>query len=158
MMLESGYQERLYLHGVPSVSEALQESIPALLRENHGVGIIGGYYAPGLPICMISELAMKMLGYESAEEFEAAAQNSMSYLLCEDKLSEEKFIALQETEETHLRAKNGALWVRMVKQDVLDRGRMLWIVSVCDMDALYQKELLVNQIMFEKRRHELLQQ
>lgn len=26
------------------------------------------------------------------------------------------------------------------------------------MDALYQKELLVNQIMFEKRRQEIVQQ
>lgn len=39
-----------------------------------------------------------------------------------------------------------------------DRGSILWLISICDMDALYQKELLVDQAMFEKRRQELLQQ
>ena len=158
MMLESGYQEPLFLQKTQALTEALQGSIPALLRENHGVGIIGGYYEPGLPICLISELAVKMLGYASAAEFEAASQNSMARLLYNNKFSEDQFIALDGSEETHLHAKDKALWVRIVKRDVEDQGRKLWLLSVCDMDALYEKELLVNQIMFEKRRQELVQQ
>ena len=75
-----------------------------------------------------------------------------------DKLSEEEFAALSKPEETHLRTKKGSLWVRIVKRDVDDRGSILWLISICDMDALYQKELLVDQAMFEKRRQELLQQ
>ena len=158
MMLESSYLEPLFLQEGQSVTEALQRNIPALLRENHGVGIIGGCYEPGLPIQLISELAVRMLGYASIDEFTSATKNSMSALLYADKLSEEEFAALSKPEETHLRTKNGSLWVRIVKRDVDDRGSILWLISICDMDALYQKELLVDQAMFEKRRQELLQQ
>ena len=34
----------------------------------------------------------------------------------------------------------------------------MWLVSVCNMDELYQKELLADQIILEKRRQELVQQ
>ena len=158
MMLESSYLEPLFLQEGQFVTEALQRNIPALLRENHGVGIIGGCYEPGLPIQLISELAVRMLGYASIDEFTSATKNSMSALLYADKLSEEEFAALSKPEETHLRTKKGSLWVRIVKRDVDDRGSILWLISICDMDALYQKELLVDQAMFEKRRQELLQQ
>lgn len=158
MMLESGYKEPLFVQTTQAVTEKLQESIPALLRENHGVGIIGGYYEEGLPIRLISELAVKMLGYASADEFEDTTKSSMSALLYENKFSTEQFITLSGSEETHLRAKSGSLWVRIVKKDIEDEGHKMWLISICDMDALYQKELLVNQIMFEKRRQEILQQ
>ena len=158
MMLESSYMEPLYLQEGCSVTEALQQVIPALLRENHGVGIIGGCYEPGLPIQLISELAVKMLGYASVEEFTAATGNSMAALLFESKLTPEQFAALSDPEETHLHAKTGSLWVWIVKKDLEDGGRGMWLISICDMDALYQKELLMDQFMFEKRRQELLQQ
>ena len=158
MMMESGYQEPLFLREPQTVTEALQQSIPALLRENHGVGIIGGYYEAGLPICLISELAVRMLGYDGAAEFEDATGDSLAALLYQNKLSEAQFAELSGAAETHLRAKGGSLWVRIVKKDVDDQGQRLWLISVCDMDALYQKEILVDQIMFEKRRQELLQQ
>lgn len=158
MMLESGYQEPLFLHKDQTITSNLQENIQALLRENHGVGIIGGYYEDGLPICLISELAVKMLGYESSAEFETVTQCSMTALLYENKLSTEQFTALSGAEETHLHAKNGSLWMRIVKKDIEDHGRRMWLISICDMDALYQKDMLVNEIMFEKRRQELMQQ
>ena len=158
MMLESGYQEPLFMGENRPVTKNLQENIQALLRENHGVGIIGGHYEPGLPICLISELAMRMLGYESSAEFRTATQNFMSALLYEGKVSENQFAELSGSEETHLRAKDGALWVRIVKKDIIEQGQKMWLISVCDMDALYQKEILVNQIMFEKRRQEVVQQ
>ena len=158
MMTASGYQEPLFLQEGQILTEQLQQSIPALLRENHGVGIIGGDYGTGLPICLISELAVRMLGYESSEEFAAASGCSMSALLYENKFSNDQFISLAGSEETHLRAKSGALWVRIVKKDIVDQGRKMWLISVCDMNALYQKDILVNQIMFEKRKQELMQQ
>lgn len=157
-MLKSGYQEPLFLQEGQTLTAALQESIPVLLRENHGVGIIGGYYEDGLPIRLISELAVKMLGYNTSEEFEAATKSAMSALLYQNKLADEQFAALSGSEETHLRGRSGSLWVRIVKRDLEDQGRKMWLISICDMDALYQKELLVNQIMFEKRRQELIQQ
>lgn len=158
MMRESGYQEPMFLQESQQVTDTLQENIPALLRENHGVGIIGGFYDANLSIGMISELAVRMLGYETADEFEAASNCSMASLLYQNKFPLERFVELEGAEETHLRGKKGALWVRIVKRDVEDRGKKLWLLSVCDMDALYQKELLVNQIIFEKRRQELIQQ
>lgn len=158
MMLKSGYQEPLFIQEGQSLTGRMQENIPALLRENHGVGIIGGTYGPGLPILLISELAVKMLGYGSSDEFQAASGNSLSALLYENKLSYDQFVSLTGSEETHLRARSGALWVRIVKRDIQEGGEKLWLLSVCDMDALYQKELLVNQILFEKRRQELIQQ
>ena len=158
MMYEAGYQEPLFIREGHALTKEMQESIPALLRTNHGVGIIGGHYEPGLPICFVSELAVRMLGYDSSAEFEGATGNSLSALLYRSQFSEERFIALSGSEETHLRARGGARWVRMVKQDIPDGEGKLWLISVCDMDALYQKELLVNQIMFEKRRQELIQQ
>ena len=158
MMRRSGYQEPLFIQEGQSLTEIMQDNIPALLRENHGVGIVGGLYEPGLPILMISELAVKMLGYASSEEFEKASGNAMSTLLYENKLSYDQFVSLSGSEETHLRAKVGALWVRIVKRDILEGNQKMWLISVCDMDALYQKELLVNQILFEKRRQELVQQ
>lgn len=157
-MLKSGYQEPLFLRENQALTDVLQESIPVLLRENHGVGIIGGFYEDGLPIALISELAVKMLGYVSSSDFEEATKSLMAALLYLDKMSVEQFAALSGAEETHLRAKTGSLWVRLVKRDVEDNGRRMWLVSVCDMDALYQKDMLVNQIMFEKRRQELIQQ
>ena len=158
MMMESGYQEPLFLQETQTVTGTLQESIQALLRENHGVGIIGGEYGPGLPIRLISELAVGMLGYGSSAEFEAATGGSMSALLYQNEFPDAQLAALSGSEETHLRGKNGLLWVRIVKRDIEDEGRRMWLLSVCDMDALYQKELLLNQLMFEKRRQELVQQ
>lgn len=158
MMLESSYQEPLFLQEGQTITEKLQELIPALLRENHGVGIIGGYYEAGLPICLISELAVRMLGYETVEAFEAVSKSTMAALLYENELSETQFVSLSGSGETHLRARGTSLWVRLVKRDVVDQGRKLWLISICDMDALYQKEVLVNQIMFEKRRQEIVQQ
>lgn len=158
MMLERGYQEPLFIKESQVFTDKLQECIPALLRENHGVGIIGGYYELGLPISLISELAIKMLGFESSDEFEAVTKSSMSELLYENKLSSEQFTEFTEPIETHLRSKKGSLWVRIVKKNVEEQGHKMWLISISDMDALYQKELLVDQMKLEKRRQEILQQ
>lgn len=158
MMLKSGYQEPLFMKENQHITTNLQESIQTLLRENHGVGIIGGYYGEDLPICLISELAVKMLGYDSSDDFEVVTKNSMVSLLFEEKMSKKHFTELSGPDETHLRARNGSLWVRLVKQDIEEEGQKMWLLSVCDMDALYQKEMMFNQVMFEKRRQELMQQ
>ena len=137
----------------------MEEEIRALLRENHGVGVIGGYYEKGLPIGLISELAVKMLGYASEAEFYAAVGNHLADLFCDDEFSEETFVSLLAPAETHFHAKNGLLRVRLVKRNISVAGQgPMWLASVCNMDELYQKELLVDQIMLEKRRQELVQQ
>ena len=59
-------------------TENIEAEIRTILIENHGVGIMGGFYSEGLPICMFSELMVEMLGYDSAEEMK---QNTRSKLL-----------------------------------------------------------------------------
>ena len=69
-MIESGYKEGLfYVEEADYSSEKTEKQIRTLLSENHGVGIIGGYYEPDFPVCMVSELAVNMLGYESVTSF-----------------------------------------------------------------------------------------
>lgn len=160
MMVEDSYHELLYTQEAlsPVVTE-MEEEIRTLLCENYGVGVIGGYYEQGLPIGLISELAVKMLGYASEAEFYAAVGNHLADLFCDNEFSEETFVSLLAPAETHFHAKNGLLWVRLVKRDISVAGQgPMWLVSVCNMDELYQKELLVDQIMLEKRRQELVQQ
>ena len=158
MMIKSGYQEGLYYQsGSPAPTDALEEQL-RLLRKNHGVGILGGSYAPGYPLCMASELTIHMLGYSSAAEFEEATGNRMASLICGD-YSPEDFGALEGACELFLRGKTDLLWVRLLKQDaLLPDGTRLWLASVCDMDALYQKELQVSRITMEKERQKLVQQ
>ena len=161
MMIKSGYQEGLYYQqGFPAPTEALEEQLRALLRENHGVGILGGSYENGFPLCMVSELALQMLGYSTFAEMEEATGNCMAGLICSSDYSEEGFAALTGECELFLRGKEENRWVRLVKRDAVFPGvdKKLWIASVCDMDALYQKELQVNQMTMEKRRQDLAQQ
>lgn len=49
--------------------QAIDASVQELLSQNHGVGVIGGYYKTGLPVCIISELALQALGYTGDEAF-----------------------------------------------------------------------------------------
>ena len=160
MMIKSGYQEGLYYQSGSLIpTDALEEQLRLLLRKNHGVGILGGSYGAGYPLCMVSELTVQMLGYSSAAEFEEATGNRMSGLICGSDYSEEAFGALEGACELFLRGKTDHLWVRLLKQDaLLPDGTRLWLASVCDMDALYQKELQVSRITREKERQELVQQ
>lgn len=149
MMIKSGYQEGLfYQNDLPVTTTELEGLIRSLLSENHGVGILGGYYEEGLPLCIVSELTMQLLGYASAEEFEAATHNRLSDLICNNTYSVADFAALTDARELHLLAKSNVLWVRIVKRDVTGAdGRQMWLASVCDMEALYQTH-----------QHELAQQ
>ena len=56
-MIESGYKEGLfYVEEADYSSEKTEKQIRTLLSENHGVGIIGGYYEPDFPVCMVANL------------------------------------------------------------------------------------------------------
>ena len=158
-MIKSSYQEGLYhLDGFDLSTGSTEDEIRLLLSQNHGVGILGGYYDRRLPRCMVSELTMQMLGYGSAEEFEKATGNCMAGLISGG-WSEEEFSALDGACEMYLRGRGKDLRVRLVKHNAAPvSGRQLWLASVCDMDALYQKELQVTRITQEKRQQELAQQ
>ena len=48
----------------------IEHKIQLLLAQNNGVGVVGGSYAPGLPITLVSELALNALGYANVEQFQ----------------------------------------------------------------------------------------
>lgn len=82
MAVRAYYGEELYFNdGAVSLTQALQENIRVLLSQNHGVGILGGRYAAGLPIHLCSKLALDMLGFASLDEFEAFSGGCLLPLL-----------------------------------------------------------------------------
>ena len=139
-MIKSGYEEGLYREeGLSIPTQELDAQIRALLRENHGVGILGGYFEPGLPLCIVSELTVQMLGYSDAAELQAATGNCMAGLVCEEDYDEAHLRSLSGVCSLHLRAKGGSmLWVHLLKRDLPGSGRPMWLASVCDKDALYR--------------------
>ena len=67
-LIKTYYGEGLFVNkqGV-TFTEDMESEIRSMLGENHGVGVMGGFYDEGLPVCMFSELMVDMLGYDSAE-------------------------------------------------------------------------------------------
>lgn len=119
--------------------------------ENHGVGIIGGYYEEGLPICMVSELSVHMLGYESIEEFEKHTGKQLMKILCpnpNEVFSETEFAKWSGTMKTHMYTATGErLWVRIVKKEHISYdGRTIWLISICNMQELFEAECEIVDI------------
>ena len=155
MMVKSDYREALYYaEELPYSSLKIDEEIQALLCENHGVGILGGSFDSGFPIVLVSDLVLRMLGYESIGEFEAATGNRMDQLVCGD-CTEAEFAALSGARELHLCSKAGELRVRMFKRDLTahDGGRV-WLASVCDTDDLYHATRQVDRMEVERRERD----
>ena len=159
-MTKSSYQEGLYYWGAFQIeTDEVEQQILTLLCENHGVGIIGGYYEKDLPFCMVSDLTMQMLGYASAEEFERATGGCLAGLVKKEDYAEMDFSKPSDVYGLHLRGVQKDLWVRMMKREVvLSSGQKIWLASVCNMDALYQKELQVTRMTEDRYLQELAHQ
>ena len=159
-MTKSSYQEGLYYWGTFQIeTDEVEQQILTLLCENHGVGIIGGYYEKDLPFCMVSDLTMQMLGYASAEEFERATGGCLAGLVKKEDYAEMDFSKPSDVYGLHLRGVQKNLWVRMMKREVvLSSGQKIWLASVCNMDALYQKELQVTRMTEDRYLQELAHQ
>ncbi len=143
------YGEGLFLNEQYQIfSEHLEKEFQLLLMENHGVGIIGGYYEDGLPICMVSELSLEMLGYQSIEEFEEHTGKMLMRIICpssNETFSEEKFEKWSGMMETHMYTARGErFWVRSVKHEHTSYdGRALWLISICNMQELFEAECAI---------------
>lgn len=145
-MIKTYYGEGLFdnKQGV-MFTENIEAEIRTILIENHGVGIMGGFYSEGLPICMFSELMVEMLGYDSAEEMK---QNTRSKLLKmispyqRKYFSEKVFAEKTRAGNMHMFTKNGdKLWVRFIKRNCqFPDGKEMWIISVCSMDEVFPTE------------------
>ena len=159
-MTKSSYQEGLYYWGTFQIeTDEVEQQILTLLCENHGVGIIGGYYEKDLPFCMVSDLTMQMLGYASAEEFERATGGCLAGLVKKEDYAEMDFSKPSDVYGLHLRGVQKDLWVQMMKREVvLSSGQKIWLASVCNMDALYQKELQVSRMTEDRYLQELAHQ
>ncbi len=159
-MIKSSYQEGLYYWGTFQIETAeVEQQILTLLCENHGVGIIGGYYEKDFPFCMVSDLTMQMLGYTSAEEFERATGGCLAGLVKKEDYAGIDFTKTSDVYGLHLRGRQENLWVRLMKREVvLSSGQRIWLASVCNMDALYQKELQVNRMIEDRYLQELAHQ
>lgn len=147
MTVLSSYGEGLYCkEDATNLTAETEVIIRQLLAENHGVGIIGGYYEPNLPICMISELALKMLGYDNIMDYEKINGEHLLNIINRKgnkaQLTEEDFATLIGELHLHLCTKQGgSIWVRMIKHDMaLANGRKLWMLSVCNFDEVYKRE------------------
>ncbi len=79
MAIKAYYGEEIYFDGEKNyyLTEPLEEQIRTLLSKNCGVGIIGGTYTAGLPICFISDLTLDMLHYDSIADYEYHTGNRL---------------------------------------------------------------------------------
>lgn len=157
-MIKSGYKEELYyIEDLKIETEELERNINSLLDENHGVGIIGGYYKQDFPICMVSELTLRMLGFGSESEFTAQTGGNMAGLVKKREMLDKIFSESTGDNELYLRGKSSYLRVRFVKHNMINaKNEILWIASVCDIDALYTKELLLDRTIEDKEHLETI--
>lgn len=67
-MIKGFYQESIFCREWNKEFMAqIEHKIQLLLAQNNGVGVVGGSYAPGLPITLVSELALNALGYAAED-------------------------------------------------------------------------------------------
>lgn len=146
MAVKGYYGEILYFKDeTVQKTEFLEENIRSLLTQNHGVGIIGGLYETGLPIQLMSGLALDMLGYPSVSEFSRRCGGSLLQMFSTEygsQFTEESFEKLPPVSEKCLITYDGKpLWVRVVKWDENGNdGSRMWLISICDIDAVHKHE------------------
>ena len=145
-MIKTYYGEGLFINEQNGVfTENMEAEIRSALGENHGVGIMGGYYAKGLPVCMFSELMVEMLGYDSASEMKQMTQSLLINMISPYQgkfFSEKVFSEKTGAGNMHMYTKNKEkIWVRFVKKNwKLSKKQDMWIISVCNMDEVFQAE------------------
>ncbi len=145
--MKSYYKEGIYFEGIPAgLNDQIEGQIQVLLGLNKGVGIMGGYYEEGLPICLVSVLTLDMLHYGSPDDF----LKNTGYLLHDcfpeensDDFTPENFRKFSGEKQLYMTTAAGdKLWVRMVKSDaVTSDGKLLWLISLNDFDAVHRHEL-----------------
>ena len=140
-MIKGFYQESIFCREWNQEFMAqIEHKIQLLLAQNNGVGVVGGSYAPGLPITLVSELALNALGYANVEQFQRrTAMLFTNCLSAKDRALQdvetfrhftgEKILALptQRGEER---------WFRLCKGDqTLPDGEKIWLLTISDCDA-----------------------
>ena len=146
-LIKTYYGEGLFISEQDGIfSENMEKEIRTALGENHGVGIMAGYYAQGLPVCMVSELMIEMLGYDSVTEMEQMTGNLLMNMISpyQGKFFSEKVFA-EETGAGNMhmyRKDKETIWVRFVKKNwkPAEGTQDMWLISVCNMNEVFQAE------------------
>lgn len=147
MASKSYYEESIYYNGInETLLREVNYSIQALLKMNRGVGVIGGFYVEGLPICMISSLALDMLDYQNFDEYKEQTDEKLLNLIA---LKDTKLFEVEEFQQWNgekqlyfYTAAGTTLWVRIYKDEIsLDSGERIWLITVNDMDEVHKREL-----------------
>lgn len=156
MMIKTYYGEGLFFPEDASwKNDILEHEIRELLFQNHGVGILGGFYGKNLPICLVSELTLEMLGYASIEAFEedtACFLTNMVSMVSGEPVSEDGLRTLNHA-EVYVQTHSGTLlFSRVVKSElILPTGETLWLASVCD---IHDRHLAEQELMRINRQLE----
>lgn len=144
---KSYYEESIYYNGInEKLLREVNYSIQTLLKMNRGVGVIGGFYEEGLPICMISSLALDMLEYQEFEEYKRGTDEKLLQLIA---LKDTKLFEVEEFQKWNgekqlyfYTAAGTTLWVRIYKDEiVLDSGARIWLLTINDMDEVHKREM-----------------
>lgn len=144
---KSYYEESIYYNGInESLLREVNYSIQTLLKMNRGVGVIGGFYEEGLPICMISSLALDMLEYQEFEEYKKGTEEKLLQLIAlkDTKLFEvEEFQKWNGEKQLYFYTASGTtLWVRIYKDEIiLNSGERIWLLTINDMDEVHKREM-----------------
>ncbi|WP_455502200.1 ATP-binding protein [Gemmiger sp.] len=144
-MIKSFYEEPIFSSDFDREElRLIDTSVQKLLDKNSGVGVVGGYYRPGLPVQMISELALHSLGYHGDEVF--GNGHAMHFAERFPKDSElrdlETFRRFKGKRTLCLRTLRGAQrWFHICKDEKeLPDGRVLWLMTLCDCNELHKRE------------------
>ena len=151
-MIKTFYQESIFCRGFDRADlVGIDSLIQRLLAQNNGVGVVGGTYKPGLPIGLVSELALNALGYANVEQLQQ--RTAMLFTNCFSKKDRglqdvDNFRRLQGEKILKMPTQQGKeRWFRLYKGDqTMPNGEVMWLLTLCDCDARERRELgLIQQ-------------
>lgn len=144
-MIKSFYEEPIFSSDFQRKDlQVIDKSIQQLLDKNNGVGVVGGFYTPGLPVGIISELALRSLGCHRDEVFGSGYTMQFADCFAEDcDLRDlENFRQFKGKRTLCLHTRDGGWrWFYLCKDEKqLPDGRVMWLLTLCDCNALHKRE------------------
>ena len=144
-MIKSFYEEPIFSSDFQRKDlQVIDKSIQQLLEKNNGVGVVGGFYTPGLPVGIISELALRSFGCHGDEVFGSGYTMQFADCFAEDcDLRDlENFRQFKGKRTLCLHTRDGGRrWFYLCKDEKqLPDGRVMWLLTLCDCNALHKRE------------------
>jgi len=133
-MIKSFYEEPIFSSDFQRKDlQVIDKSIQQLLDKNNGVGVVGGFYTPGLPVGIISELALRSLGCHGDEVFGSGYTMQFADCFAEDcDLRDlENFRQFKGKRTLCLHTRDGGWrWFYLCKDEKqLPDGRVMWLLT-----------------------------